>query len=207
MTITLEELTARLEEDVPARNSVPTATQYERCVRDAIEDFSERAGRTKVASLNIVAGTAQYELPDDFLRLIALESMAGADGVILSASGIIPMSESFNETWNIVNGSITFYPTPAYTVSRDYQYKAGWVEGEGGYELSEREARIVLLHAAASAMTRIANALSGDAWRYSIGDESVDKTNQAASLRAQAQKLAEDYLIAVNSYVGAQVIR
>ena len=213
MSILLSDLVERLAVDVPAEDSVPSNTQYEKAVQDAIRDFSEQCGLVQISTLNIVPGTATYDLPADFLKMIALESFASADGVLISAQGLIPISANWEEQHTIRNGQITFYPTPTFTMARELRYKAAWigtdieaddsVAADTDYEtMSEREARIVLLKAQANALEKQSNALSGQTLKYSLGAVSVDKGSTIEEKRRKADSFNDEYLAACEKYNG-----
>ena len=213
MSILLSDLVERLAVDVPAEDSVPSNTQYEKAVQDAIRDFSEQCGLVQISTLNIVPGTATYDLPADFLKMIALESFASADGVLISAQGLIPISANWVEQHTIRNGQITFYPTPTFTMARELRYKAAWigtdieaddsVAADTDYEtMSEREARIVLLKAQANALEKQSNALSGQTLKYSLGAVSVDKGSTIEEKRRKADSFNDEYLAACDKYNG-----
>jgi len=213
MSILLSDLVERLAADVPAEDSVPSNTQYEKAVQDAIRDFSEQCGLVQISTLNIVPGTATYDLPADFLKMIALESFASADGVLISAQGLIPISANWEEQHTIRNGQITFYPTPTFTMARELRYKAAWigtdieaddsVAADTDYEtMSEREARIVLLKAQANALEKQSNALSGQTLKYSLGAVSVDKGSTIEEKRRKADSFNDEYLAACDKYNG-----
>jgi len=213
MSILLSDLVERLAVDVPAEDSVPSNTQYEKAVQDAIRDFSEQCGLVQISTLNIVPGTATYDLPADFLKMIALESFASADGVLISAQGLIPISANWEEQHTIRNGQITFYPTPTFTMARELRYKAAWigtdieaddsVAADTDYEtMSEREARIVLLKAQANALEKQSNALSGQTLKYSLGAVSVDKGSTIEEKRRKADSFNDEYLAACDKYNG-----
>jgi hypothetical protein len=210
--IYLAEIIERLEEDVPAQDGVPSESQYERAVKDAVADFGRRAGRVKLGTLNIIAGTASYDLPDDFLSMIALTGIVSADGVLNTAQGLIPVSTGFAEHYTIANRVITFSPTPTYSVGRSYRYKAGWaISGEddqSGYEdMSEDEAAIVLLKAKALAVGKIAAAAASEGgFSYRQGDVTVDLSGHVSGLRASALALDTEYLAAVEIYVGTVLV-
>jgi len=213
MSILLSDLVERLAADVPAEDSVPSNMQYEKAVQDAVRDFSERCGLEQIAELSIVPGTATYDLPADYLKMIALESFASADGVLISAQGLIPISANWEEQHTIRNGQITFYPTPTFTMAREMQYKAAWVgtdieaddsvAADTDYEtMSEREARIVLLKAQAIAIGKQANALSGQTLKYSLGAVSVDKGSTIEEKRRKVDAFNDEYLAACEKYNG-----
>jgi hypothetical protein len=213
MSVALADLVTRLQADIPARSSVPSESQYEQCVKDAAADYSRRRKMQKMTTLNIVSGTATYDLPDDFLRLIKLERSTVMDGnVIIANEGLIPVSSTYEERHIIAGGQITFYPTPTYSQSRDLWYAAGHVlDGDEEYpDMTEDDAGIVLLKAAACALRRQANAAAsgqGNVVEYQIGDERVKKSDVAGSLRSQANDMEREYLAAVEAAVGALGVR
>ena len=213
MSKLLSALVAQLEVDVPAEDSIPTETQYENAVIDAVRDFSEQCGVEQIGTLNIVSGTATYDLPADFLRLIRLFTLGGEGVLFSSNSQIIPLSGNWTERHTIRNGQITFYPIPGYSFARDFSYKAAWIgtdiEAEGSeaadveYEtMGEREARIVLLKARSIAMNKLSNAQAGSAIKYSFGAVSEDLTGGSESTQATADLMDKEYLNACKDYNG-----
>jgi hypothetical protein len=207
MSTTLAALVALLQSEVPAVDGVPTTAQYEQAVKDAVMEFSHQCGLTTIATLSVVSGTATYSLPPNFLKLIMLESFASADGVIISATGLIPVSADWEEEYTIVNKQITFFPTPTYSLGRDYKYKAGWaMTGTAGSEtyatLGEDEARIVLLKAKAIAVTKQNNATGGSPLKYSLGAVSVDNSAYVQSNASWADSLEKEFLAACDKYNG-----
>lgn len=195
MSVTLASLVSQLQSEIPAVNSVPTTTQYTQAIKDAVHEFSRRCGVVKVSELEIVTNTAAYALPDDFLSLVMLESPAGSDGVILSDAGIIPIEADWDETHQIQNRTIIFFPTPAYTMTREFRYKAAWIlTGSSGSEtyanMTTEEAQIVMIKAKGLALEKIANSTAGSGnQKYSLGAVSVDKSSGGGSLSAQVYKL------------------
>jgi hypothetical protein len=205
VTITLAELVNRLEEDVPARDGLPSAAQYERCVKDAVADYGRRAGRTKAATLTLVAGTATYDLPADFVKLVRLASPAGAGSVLYGAGGkLVPVPAGYRETYTVANGQITISPTPTAAGTREMTYQAGWAldETDSYPEMGESEAETLLMLAASKALTLLANRAAQDAWSYQIGDERVNMERLAEALNRQAQALADQYKAALASQHG-----
>jgi hypothetical protein len=213
MSVLRSTLITRLESDVPAVDGVPSSTQYENAVMEAVRDFSERCGVMRIATLNIVPNTATYDLADDFLKLVFLEAVDATEGIIHSAEGLIPVSATWAEEYSIRNGQITFYPTPTFTVARDYRYKAAWIgtviedSGAGDdldYEtMSEREADIILLKAAMIALGKRANAEASNTIKYSFGAVSEDLTGSSDGLRKQAREMQDDYLARCDKYNGS----
>lgn len=200
---TLANLVTQLQSEVPAVNSVPTSDQYNQAIKDAILEFSRLCGLTKRAELSIVANTAAYNLPADFLKLIWLESLVGADGVILSDAGIIPVSSSWKEDYTIVNKVITFYPTPTYTLAREIKYKSAWVASSGDYTtLGDDEAQIIMLKAKSICLGKQVNAANAGV-KYSLGAVSVDKGSGVESKSNKAEKLDDEFKEACDRYNGA----
>jgi hypothetical protein len=208
--IALATLIDDLKADVPVENNVPSDEQFEKAIMRAVEDFSRRAGRIKRATLAIVSGTATYELPADFIKMINLVSLYSLGGVINSPSGLIPFSGDFTEEYVVNNGQITFYPTPSYSMEREYRYKAGWaltVDSGGDYyeDLGDAEAAIALKYALALVLKNKADALGGG-FSYRQGDVQVDTGTQAESLRKDQDAARADYLAAVETYVGTVLV-
>jgi len=210
MSILLSDLVEQLQADIPAQGGVPGAEQYESAVLTAVVDFGNRAGRLKRASLNIISGTAVYDLPADFLKMVKLFSLTALNGIINTPSGLIPVSDAFQEEYFIAGGQINFYPTPAYNLAREYRYKAGFaLTGTGASrayaDMTQVEADIVMLSAQARATKKIENAAGGGV-SYRQGDVSVDTTGAAAALRASSDRLNTDYLAAVDAYIGTVLV-
>jgi len=202
------DLVEKLTEDVPPRGGVPSEGQYERMVKEAVRDFGRRAGRVKRATIAVTAGTATYDLPADFLKMITLFGLVANDGIINTPEGLIPISAGFREKYTIAAREITFYPTPTYTLTRYISYKAGWViSGDDDYteayeEMTEEEAEIILLKAKSLALELQANLTASDGWRYQIGDEMVDKSGQQTAYKVRMDAAESEYLKAVETYNG-----
>ena len=80
MSVSLAELVARLQADVPARSGAPSAAQYAQAVEDAVEDYGQRRPMQKTADVAVTRGVALYPLPTDFVKLV-LSQFRGADPV------------------------------------------------------------------------------------------------------------------------------
>ncbi len=194
-------LVYRLYSSIPPREG--TTEDYEQLIADAVNRLSQDAPLLKRATLNVVGGTADYTLPDGFQALIELQSPSQPGGIINSAAGLIPISASWDEAYEVAGNTLTFTPTPIYTMGRAYRYSAAHVAVNGRYTtLTENLARMALLYAQAQALTAQANAASGSAWKYTIGDESVDKTGQSKGLQAQADALMKQYQAEVKALQG-----
>jgi hypothetical protein len=87
-------------------------------------------------------------------------------------------------------------------------YAAGYVLDEADLyqDMTETEARVILLKAQAMALHLLANVNAGG-WSYKIGDESVDKKNVGQGYRDQAKALDGDYLAAVGQMIGPRGMR
>lgn len=207
MAVTLADLKSRLQSAVPARGGVPSSSDYEQHIKDGVLQLATDVPLMRVATLSIVRGTATYNLATDFLFLIELEGIASADGVILSDAGIIPVSALWEESYTVDGSEITFDPIPTYTMGRDYRYAALYeLTGGSGSEtyarLTQNGARVALLYAQHLALTQQANGVAGDGWKYQIGDEMVDKSNQGRGLLTAAQGLLAQYQMAVKQQKG-----
>ena len=202
---TLAALVTLLQQEVPAVDGVPTTAQYNQAVKDAVMEFSKQCGLTKISSLSIVSGSATYALPANFQRMISLDALVGVDGVIIGQDGLIPLSKDFEEEWTIENGTrqITFYPTPAYSMTRYFKYKAGWVATAADYTtMGEDEARIVILKAKAIAFEKQSNAAAGSSLKYSFGAVSEDLDGGSESSAQSASDMEKAFLAACDKYNG-----
>lgn len=215
MSIQLSDLIIELQGKAPARNDVPTPAQYEKAIKDAVADFSRRCSRQKFGVLEVVSGTASYDLPADFRRMIKLDSLANPDGIMITGAGIIPLPIGFCEQYSYVNGQITIFPTPTYNLARNYRYAAGWAltEGDDDYsdasydDMTDEEAAIVMLKAQADCLGLQNNAQSGGVLRYSIGDESYDKSSAVQAIASRVETLERQYLAAVDTYNGKLMVQ
>lgn len=200
VSVAFDYLVTLLQADVPARGGVPSAAQYERAIKDAVADFSRRRPMTLITTLSIISGTASYDLPDDFLFDIKLDDFTALDGIIHTSAGIVPLSSDWNERYTINGRTITFTPTPSYTLERTLRYAAGHVlnESEVYPYLTDEDAGILLLKAQAIALRKQAlaavTASIGEIVEYAIGDERVKKSSPSQVLSAQASSLEAQYL-------------
>jgi hypothetical protein len=201
MSIALATLVARLQADAPARDGVPSETQYELAVRDAVEDYGVRRPMQQVADVAVTSGVASYALPADFVKLIRFESLLAAGGVLNTPDGLIPVSATFRERVMVQGDSLVISPTPTYSATRRLWYGAKHVldESEVYPLMTEADARVVLLKAQALALGLQANSQAGAGWRYRIGDEEVDKSKLGSGLREQAQAKEAEYRAALEA--------
>ncbi len=190
---------ARLQSDVAAHDGVPSDTQYEDAVKDAVDDFNALAPMTRVATLSIVAGTAEYALPADFVRVITFQSPVSPGGVINTSAGLIPVSATFEEIYTIAGLTITLSPTPTYTLPREMQYAAGHVLNDTDEYLymTRAVAKAVNHKAQARALRLKANKAAQEAWEYTEGDEKVSKVKLSAALLKQADAAEIEFKAAV----------
>lgn len=207
MTVALSELVNRLQAAVPPRDDVPSAADYAQHVKDAVLQLAQDVPLPRTAELAVVHGMATYDLPADFLFLIELPSLCHPAGLLVSANGLVPVPTTWQERYEIRDGQITFYPTPTYTATRCLRYAACYaLSGDPGSEqyasLNQHGARLALLYAQYLALTQQASAVAGDGWRYQIGDEMVDKSNQGKGLMSQADSLLQQYRRAVQQQKG-----
>ena len=212
MAKTLASLTAELQSEVPAVDSVPTSAQYTQAIKDAVVEFSRSCGVKKNTTISVLSGTASYALPDDFLKLIEIDNpYSNEHHVIVTTTGIIPFSElsPFEEEITVVNKTLTIFPTPGYSMTRYLEYKAGWAlsgtdPNETFADMGDDEAQIVMIKAKSLAIEKRANALaSSGGMKYSFGAVSVDKSSGVDSLSKMVFTLHGDFVAACERYNGA----
>lgn len=201
MSIALTVLVARLQNAVPQRNGAPA--DYSRLVQDAVQQLGQDVPIITTAIVAVVAGTATYTLPDDFLFEVELLGPVMVGHVLIGNNGLVPLGGPLSEAHYVEGDRIRFDPVPGYTLDRTLRYAAGYVLNGGYYpRLSENGARIALMYAQHLALVEQANAVAGDAWSYKIGDESVDKRGQGAAIQAQAMAALANYQNAVKPLKG-----
>jgi hypothetical protein len=214
MSILLSTLVTELQGRVAARNSVPTEAQYQKAIKNAVADFSQRCSREKISTLNVVSGTASYNLPADFVKMIRLYFGSGieVDGVMIAPNGLIPMrglEPRQTEYLTYAGGQVSIYPTPDYSLERTLRYAAGWALSgvDPAYaDLTETEAAMVLLKAEAECLTLKLNAEGGGVTAYRIGDESYDKSGGIQAMTVTRDTRQAEYLAACERYNGAQTV-
>lgn len=204
---TFSSLVSRLQSAVAARNGVPSEAQYSQAVKDAVSDYSRRNPLRRVGTLSIVPGQAAYDLPADFCKMIRLLSLTSPQGIINTPSGLIPVDANWSEKWTVTGRKITFYPTPTYSLARDFEYAATYLLGssagqEAYTDMTEEVEALVLMKAQAITMMLQASAAAREAWSYQIGDERVSKEKLSSELRAQANEIEAQYIVAVSMQIG-----
>jgi hypothetical protein len=205
----LSAMVSELQTEVPAVDGVPSTAQYEQACIDAVREFSRRCGVQKLGELTIVANTASYTLPTDFQKLIWLDPLVPVDGVVVT-DRLIPLGSNYTEEYVIQGMQITFKPVPAYSMTRDYKYKAGWVmTGTAGtrtfVNLNDAEWDVVKIKARQLAQEKIMNASAADggAVKYSLGAVSVDKSSSIADMSKNLFVLNGQFVSACEQYNGA----
>lgn len=207
MSVLLSALVSRLQADVPQRNSVPTSTQYENAVTGAVADFSRRRPLRRRYELPVVSGTASYAMPSDFVRLIELPKLGQLTHDVIVGTTLIPTAGMYDESVTVEGQTLTIAPTPTYTLTRPLWYAAMHVlnESDAYPYLTGPEVELVMLRAQASALMALANAAALESWKYSLGDESVDKTALAKALMEQAKAAQMQYMEEMRRAVGPVV--
>lgn len=210
MSSSLAELSSQLQSDVAATSGVPTASQYAQAVKDAVADLGRRVPLTKQTTLSIVAGTASYALPADFLRLIRLAPTTSASGVLITSAGLVPVASRCAERVAIAGSTLMLTPTPAYTLERELRYAATYIldmDGDTYAELTDERAQIALLLARALALRLQANIAAPQSVRIETATTAKDRTKVVEALRGAAADWAAQYQAAIVSLVGAVGLR
>lgn len=196
MAIGLDVLVSRLQAAVAV-----DGFDYEQAVRDAVTQLSQDCPILTSTTLGVVSGTATYDLPADFLFVVELLTLSSADNVLLSSDGLVPVSPAMRtERWYVEGSQLRLEPTPTYSMDRTLRYAAGYALASGAYaRLNENGGRIALLYAQYLALRASAQAAAPNAWKYSIGDESVDKSGAPSKIMEAADGVLKQYQLAVRS--------
>jgi len=202
MGISLLTLVDRLERTTPQRDGVPA--DYTQLIKDAVTQLGTDLPIVTACTINVVAGTAAYTLPADFLGLIELCALPSMGGTAVTSGGLVPVGVvGWQEAWYIEGDTLRFDPVPQYTAARTLRYSAGYSLSNGAYaRLTENGARICLLYAQYLGLSEQATAVAGDGFKFTIGDESYDKSTQGAGIRSAAQAALSNYQNAVKPLKG-----
>lgn len=213
MSISLESLDTRLQSEIHVRTytingeTFTVPSDYEQIIKDAVDDYSDRNPLRKRTTLSIVNGTATYDLPDDFIRIVMLiPLLTNNDNVLITDSGLIPVdSNTFKEGVVVADNQLTFYPTPTYTTSRYLWYAAAYVldDDDVYQDMTRAIARVVMIKARALALSLQADKAAQHAYQYAIGDVKIAKEKESDTLAKRAKDEDDDYDKAVKEQIGA----
>ncbi len=203
MAIALDDLVEELETYFP---SGLTGEQMIAAVKRSVRAFSKKTSMQRRATINVVNGTPSYTLPDDFIGIIRFESTITGDGVYVQpGGGLVPLnSATLPGQYSITGKTITFVPTPAYSVTFYLWYRAGHVlnDDEVYPYLEDMAQDIVITKAQAEALRLINAGAVGDNWKYQFGDVMIDKSNLNASIGSVITQLNTEFDQMVADYVG-----
>lgn len=202
MAISLLALVERLERSAAQRDGIPA--EYSQLVKDAVLQLGLDVPIVTSTTINIVAGTAAYTLPADFVQLIELVPLPAIGGTAVTSGGLVPLGVGgWQELFYIEGDTIRFDPVPGYTAARTLRYMGGYILSNGSFQrLTENGARIALMYGQYLALSEQASAVAGDGFKFSIGDESYDKSTQSAGIRSAANAALANYQNAVKPMKG-----
>lgn len=230
MSVSLSSLVSRLAALIPTRDGIPTSSQQEQAIVDAVAALSSRLPMTKQTTLTLTAGTNSYSLPDGCLFLIRLQypdasrvpyrysnSGYGCGTAYSTSDGLVavqPYRRITRDDYTIVGQTITFTPPALQAGDYTLRYGAAHVlEGDGDTyaDMDEAFAAVVVLKAQADVLRLQAAqaAQDADVTGYEQGDVSIEldggKGNKA--LLTQASALDSEYERRVMHMQGAQGMR
>lgn len=204
----LADLVSRLQEDVPPLSGIPSASQAQDAVQDAVSEFSGLAPVVRAITVNVVKDTSTYALPADFQRLRSFAGLPRQGSVILS-SEIIPISGPItvplDEQVTISGSDLVIFPVPAYTLARTLTYEALHLldEETGAYpHLTDAQGRAILLKARANVLRLQATKAAAQARQYQLGDERISKEKLSTALLEQAKEFDRQFDAAVGRLRG-----
>jgi len=210
MSVELNDFLARLDRDIPAQEGVPATFQYENAVKDAVGAFNDRYGVRWLHTFTTVPDQADYPLPADFLSLIHVEPFFSQQGnVAVTAEGLIPLYTTASgmppETFLIHGLTMTIEPAPGYALLRRLWYRAGHVlDSSGVYpSMTERVAGIIYTKAQANVWRIVCgHASRNQAWKYTMGDVSIDKSKVGDALKGWVSDLDMEFDERVRRFIG-----
>ena len=182
----------------------------ESVIKSAVRAFNDRAGWPKHGVLTIVAGTASYAVPDDFAKLVRVDSPFSYLDNVVGESGIIPMGNTIAmEQIYLTGRNLVIYPTPLSNGARTYWYKARHaLDGSEQYpDMDDAQAEIILVKAQAVGLGYLAAGAAGGGWKYQIGDVSIDKSGIGNSYQSRINDLNAEFERCVTNYNGPAGVR
>jgi hypothetical protein len=228
MSVSQSSLISRLAALIPTRDGIPTSSQQQQAIVDAVAALSSRLPMTKQTTLTLTAGTSSYSLPSDFLFLIRLQypdasrvpyryngyDCSSAYSTSAGLVAVAPYRRITRDDYTIVGQTITFTPPALQAGDYTLRYGAAHVlEGDGDTyaDMDEAFAAVVVLKAQADVLRLQAAqaAQDADVTGYEQGDVSIEldgsKGNKA--LLTQAGALDSEYERRVMHMQGAQGMR
>jgi hypothetical protein len=216
MSVTLLSLSDRLEAQFPSTATV--SFDYTQIVQDAINQLSNDAPVLRTAQLTVLAGTASYALPTDFLFMVELPSL-----VPLLAPGqyspyypatwtsanpqngaLIPVPQGYSESYDIAGNTITLYPTPTYNINRMYRYAALYeLIGTTYPLLNDNAAGVAMLYAQFLIHLQRAGVYAGMGSKYQVDSVMSDRSMLGTNIGKQASTLLDQYNSAVKRLQGS----
>lgn len=184
MSVSLATLKSKLQGYVQQVNSRPTPEQYEDAVKTAVTVFNSKISAVDEATISVVASTATYDLPADFLGIIRLEPI-GYDNTVVQPGGLlVPLSAYADPERVTIRGlTMTIRPTPTYTADRILRYRAGHVLSSGAVYtyMTEDVMNVILVKAKAEALRLLSTDTPAAGFKYQVGDFMVDKSGVGRS--------------------------
>lgn len=197
MAVSLLALIARLQSVAPVKKGIPADYQY--YAEEGVAQLSLDAPIIRWNTLPLVAGTASYSLPSDFVSLVELPPVGypyGLGGVGMSEGGKLLPLNAVAQGYEVLGGQITFFPTPTSAFSRPYRYAGGYVLDELTQiypRLTPQGLRAALLYSRFLILLEQSGAQSHNGWSYTIGDETVTKSNLSKAIESHANMLKDQY--------------
>jgi hypothetical protein len=127
-----------------------------------------------------------------------------------------PLTYDQRERYWIEGNDLKIHPVPVYSLKRTLTYGAGYIETDVAgsnpadteyIEMTEIEARIILLYAQSIAWGYKAGAVTGGLTASQVGDVRVQKSSSVSDWKTTAVNLEQQYRAAVDQYVGTPLSR
>lgn len=206
---TQEELVASLLRYISPLGSYPTLEGYLYATLEAISAFNSLTARTSRVSLTLVAGTDSYELPEDCIRFIRIQNAVSSTGWAWDpiSGKYIPLSADTSKPIYYQEGNfLKVNPAPSYSSAVYLYYAKGHkldkLTSLYYTNMTDEEARIILLKGAALVHNQIANEVVKEAFTYTMTDETIDRRSYADHMRTLSAQLTADFEKRCTEYIG-----
>jgi hypothetical protein len=157
-----------------------------------------------------VSGTGSYAMPADFLKLVSFDDIFEGSTIVQPGGKLIATNMTMQEELHWFDGAnLVISPTPQYTLTRYFQYKARHVkDGSDNYsELGEEEAEIALISAQKHLLVMLSSTRAFDGFSFTFGDVRIDKSNAVKSFADAIQLLDRQFDERMKKYAPTTGVR
>lgn len=192
MAITLAELTTRIRRNTTTYNNIPNAEQIAEAISRAFSDLADKAPHLRSSTINVVAGTAAYNLPADFHAIKSFDLATG--GGYMIGDTMYGSSSTYTEIIKVEDGQLKISPTPTANQTRTLEYYARHILTTGTYPYcEERHVNAVIWRAILYICLAKAAEAERVSWTETQGDVRVDKSGIFKAIMVERENAEKEW--------------